>query len=179
MRKQEEWDPCHGIKMRYANPMDGGFATPTIASFLQLIPKGFTTAAYRSTDASVVVVVEGHGSSTIDGQTFHWKPKDIFVVPSWKWVSHAPDGDAVIPVIHRLAPRFPHIVLTQDWHPAGHISFASAHPGRAPFTTVPTPAGPQRLGRQQSRGEGQQQPARPERADRAPEDVRRTLFPDG
>ena len=96
MRKQDEWDPCHGLKLRYANPLDGGYATPTIASFLQLIPKGFATAAYRSTDASVVVVVEGEGTSTIDGQTFHWKPKDIFVVPSWKWVSHSPEADTVL-----------------------------------------------------------------------------------
>lgn len=56
-----------------------------------------------------------------------------------------PHGDEVIPVIHRLATRFPHIVLTQDWHPPGHISFASAHPGRAPLDTIPTPHGPQRL----------------------------------
>lgn len=42
------------------------------------------------------------------------------------------DGDAVIPVIHRIAPRFNHIFLTQDWHPPGHCSFASSHPeGRA------------------------------------------------
>jgi len=40
-----------------------------------------------------------------------------------------PEGDAVIPVVHRIAPRFQHIVLTQDWHPQRHISFASSHPG--------------------------------------------------
>lgn len=43
-----------------------------------------------------------------------------------------PDGDAVIPVIQRIAPRFEHILLTQDWHPPGHCSFASSYPaGRA------------------------------------------------
>lgn len=43
-----------------------------------------------------------------------------------------PDGDAVIPVIHRIASRFEHILLTQDWHPPGHCSFASSYPaGRA------------------------------------------------
>ncbi len=41
------------------------------------------------------------------------------------------DGDAVIDVIHRVAPRFEHIVLTQDWHPAGHSSFASSMRGRS------------------------------------------------
>jgi nicotinamidase/pyrazinamidase len=46
-----------------------------------------------------------------------------------------PDGDAVIPVINRLARRFAHVILTQDWHPPGHVSFASRH-GRAHFSTV-------------------------------------------
>jgi nicotinamidase/pyrazinamidase len=47
-----------------------------------------------------------------------------------------PQGDAVVPVINRLAPRFANIVLTQDWHPRGHLSFASAHPGKKPYDTV-------------------------------------------
>lgn len=40
-------------------------------------------------------------------------------------------GDSQIPLIHKIAPRFEHIVLTQDWHPAGHSSFASAHAGKS------------------------------------------------
>lgn len=47
-----------------------------------------------------------------------------------------PDGDAVVPVANRLAPRFPLVVATQDWHPAGHVSFASSHPGREPFDRI-------------------------------------------
>jgi nicotinamidase/pyrazinamidase len=43
------------------------------------------------------------------------------------------DGDAVAPVVNRLVPLFPVRVATQDWHPAGHVSFASAHPGKAPY----------------------------------------------
>ncbi len=46
------------------------------------------------------------------------------------------DGDAIVPVINRIAPRFANVVLTQDWHPADHISFAANHPGRAPFETI-------------------------------------------
>ena len=57
----------------------------------------------------------------------------------------APDGDAVVPVINRLLARFPHAVATQDWHPADHSSFASQHPGRAPFETVTLPYGEQVL----------------------------------
>jgi nicotinamidase/pyrazinamidase len=55
------------------------------------------------------------------------------------------DGDAVVPVINRLAERFDHLVLTQDWHPAGHSSFASSHPGAAPFETVTMSYGQQAL----------------------------------
>jgi nicotinamidase/pyrazinamidase len=47
-----------------------------------------------------------------------------------------PRGDEVVPVINALLPRFENVVLTQDWHPRGHASFASAHPGRKPFETV-------------------------------------------
>ncbi len=56
-----------------------------------------------------------------------------------------PDGDAVIPVIHRLAPKFEHIILTQDWHSPRHLSFASAHPGKHPFEQIQTSYGEQTL----------------------------------
>ena len=47
-----------------------------------------------------------------------------------------PKGDEVVPVINRLAAHFANIVLTQDWHPRGQISFASSHPGKKPFETI-------------------------------------------
>ena len=47
-----------------------------------------------------------------------------------------PLGDEVIAPIHRIAPRFEHIVLTQDWHPANHFSFATSHPGKQPYDSV-------------------------------------------
>lgn len=56
-----------------------------------------------------------------------------------------PDGDAVIGPINRLGALFGHVLLTQDWHPAGHVSFAASHPGRAPFDTVELPYGRQVL----------------------------------
>ncbi|MFQ3456179.1 bifunctional nicotinamidase/pyrazinamidase [Bradyrhizobium sp. UFLA01-814] len=55
------------------------------------------------------------------------------------------EGDAVVPVVNRLAGRFDHVVLTQDWHPAGHSSFATSHPGAAPFSEIAMPYGPQTL----------------------------------
>jgi nicotinamidase/pyrazinamidase len=56
-----------------------------------------------------------------------------------------PDGDAVIAPINRLAKAFRHVVLTQDWHPRGHASFASSHPSRQPFETTELHYGPQVL----------------------------------
>jgi nicotinamidase/pyrazinamidase len=55
------------------------------------------------------------------------------------------DGDAVVPVINRLAERFDHVVLTQDWHPAGHSSFATSHPGSVVFEAIDMPYGRQTL----------------------------------
>jgi nicotinamidase/pyrazinamidase len=55
------------------------------------------------------------------------------------------EGDEVVPVVNRLAERFEHVVLTQDWHPRGHSSFATSHPGRAPFESVDMSYGPQTL----------------------------------
>jgi len=54
-----------------------------------------------------------------------------------------PQGDEVVPVINRLAAQFAHVVLTQDWHPRGHLSFASSHPGTQPFQTIEVAYGPQ------------------------------------
>jgi nicotinamidase/pyrazinamidase len=56
-----------------------------------------------------------------------------------------PDGDAVIPIINRIAPAFRHVVITQDWHTKGHVSFASSHPGKQPFQTTSLPYGTQVL----------------------------------
>jgi nicotinamidase/pyrazinamidase len=56
-----------------------------------------------------------------------------------------PHGDAVIAPINRLARGFAHVVITQDWHPAGHISFATSHAGRTAFETIDVPYGRQVL----------------------------------
>jgi len=55
------------------------------------------------------------------------------------------DGDAIVPVINHIAPRFANVVLTQDWHPVDHVSFAANHPGRQPFETITLPYGEQVL----------------------------------
>ncbi len=55
------------------------------------------------------------------------------------------DADAVVPVVNCLLPRFSHAFATQDWHPPGHSSFASAHPGHKPYDTIEMPYGAQIL----------------------------------
>ena len=89
-------DAWHAYKMKYINPVNGGWAMPTMSTWMQLIPKGFKTASYRSTDSAVFTVVEGTGSSKIGGETFDWGPHDIFVAPSWIAHEHTASRDAVI-----------------------------------------------------------------------------------
>ena len=55
------------------------------------------------------------------------------------------EGDAIVPAINRLAQSFAHVILTQDWHPPGHTSFASSHPGKRPFDTIEVRYGAQIL----------------------------------
>lgn len=55
------------------------------------------------------------------------------------------EGDRVVPVINQLMGQFEHVVLTQDWHTANHSSFASQHPGKAPFDDIEMDYGSQRL----------------------------------
>lgn len=54
-------------------------------------------------------------------------------------------GDEIVPIVNRLIEGARHVILTQDWHPAGHSSFASSHPGKAPFEMVTMPYGEQTL----------------------------------
>src|SRR5207302_7162675 len=54
-------------------------------------------------------------------------------------------GDEIVPIINRIAPAFRNVVLTQDWHTPGHVSFASSHPGKKPFETIQLPYGTQVL----------------------------------
>jgi nicotinamidase/pyrazinamidase len=56
-----------------------------------------------------------------------------------------PRGDEIVPTVDRLAAKFAHVVLTQDWHPHGHLSFASSHPGAQPYETIEVSYGPQVL----------------------------------
>ncbi len=97
LRKAREWDPCHGLKMRYTNPITGNHAMATMGTFVQLLPRGFATTKYRSSDATVFAPIEGRGRSIIgDDFVVEWQKRDIFVVPSWKHVRHEAAEDAVL-----------------------------------------------------------------------------------
>jgi gentisate 1,2-dioxygenase len=89
-------DPYHGHKLRYVNPASGEFAMPTIATFVQLLPAGFASQPYRSTDGTVFVVVEGKGETRIGDTVFAWEPHDIFVVPSWMKHTHRAQSETVL-----------------------------------------------------------------------------------
>lgn len=87
LRKNDEWDPYAGIKLEYIDPTTGGSAMPTMSTFLQLLPKGFKTEAYRTTENTVFSPVEGLGR-IIAGEpgaekTIVWKARDIFAIPCW------------------------------------------------------------------------------------------------
>lgn len=97
MRRSEDLDPCLGLKTRYTNPLTGEDAMPTISAFMQLLPKNFSSAPYRQTDACVYSVVEGHGRTSVGEVNLDWGPKDAFVIPTWAEYQHfIGDEDAVL-----------------------------------------------------------------------------------
>jgi gentisate 1,2-dioxygenase len=96
MAKSDAPDSCHAHKLRYSNPATGGSPMQTIGAFAQWLPAGFATEEYYSTDSTVFVAVEGHGDSVIGDQTFSWKPRDVFVAPSWVAQRHLAAADAIL-----------------------------------------------------------------------------------
>jgi gentisate 1,2-dioxygenase len=93
---QDEPHPCWGHKLQYTNPVTGDWAIPTIGTFMQLLPAGFKGKPYRATDSTVYAVVEGRGRCIVDGQTFVFGPKDVFVCPSWMPYRLEADQEAVL-----------------------------------------------------------------------------------
>ena len=98
LKKTGDVDKRHGARVRYANPVNGGPVLPTMGANLALLPKGFKGEPYRSTDGTIFCVVEGSGTSVIDGKPFEWGVNDVFVVPPWKRYQHNVTGseDAVL-----------------------------------------------------------------------------------
>jgi len=88
----DEPHPCWGHKLQYTNPLTGESAIPTMASYMQLLPRGFHGKPYRSTDATVYAVVEGEGRCIVGETTMAFGPKDVFVCPSW--ISYRLEADS-------------------------------------------------------------------------------------
>lgn len=96
MRQAGRPDPHLGYLLRYLDPATGGWAMPTIATMLRLLPAGFCSAPYRSTDSMVFVAVEGGGTIDVAGARFDIAPRDVVVVPGWLIYTIRADGDLVL-----------------------------------------------------------------------------------
>jgi gentisate 1,2-dioxygenase len=96
LRRDEKPHAAHGTRLTYRNSVTGAYPTPTIAAFLQSLPRGFAGATVRSTDATIYCVVEGEGRTIVAGETLEWKPRDVFVTPSWAPVRHFAESDALL-----------------------------------------------------------------------------------
>ena len=97
------------------------------AAMASLFPRALWAAAIKPDDASALLVIDVQNC---------FLPGGSLAVK---------DGEQVVPVINRIAKNFANVVMTQDWHTSGHISFASSHAGKKPFETVDLPYGKQVL----------------------------------
>jgi gentisate 1,2-dioxygenase len=89
-------DKHHGARVRYANPVTGGWVMPTMGAHLALLPAGFSGEAYRATDGTIFVCVEGEGGTTIGAERFAWSAGDVFVAPAWMRYAHEADKESVL-----------------------------------------------------------------------------------
>jgi gentisate 1,2-dioxygenase len=96
LRRSQDPHPCWGFKLQYTNPVSGSWAMPTIGTFMQLLPSGFSGSEYRSTDSTVYAVVQGKGHCRIAGENLAFGPKDVFVCPSWMPYRLDAGGDCVL-----------------------------------------------------------------------------------
>jgi gentisate 1,2-dioxygenase len=96
LRKAGDNDKSHGVRVRYANPINGGPVLPTMGANLALLPQGFKGEKYRSTDGTIFVCTEGAGTTKVEDTVLEWGPNDVFVVPPWKRYSHQTTKDSVL-----------------------------------------------------------------------------------
>ena len=104
LTKAGEPDMHVGYLMRYVNPLDGGWAMPTMATMIRLLPKGFATRPYRSSDSIVFAVVEGEGYVDVAEKRFDFTARDIFTVPGWlPYTLHAQSDSVLFSYSDRVA----------------------------------------------------------------------------
>jgi gentisate 1,2-dioxygenase len=96
LSKAGEPHPSHGWRLRYTDPATGREPFPTMAAFMQRLPKGFAGRSCRSTDGAVHCVVEGKGSVDIGATHLEFAPHDVFVVPSWEVYRFSAATDCMI-----------------------------------------------------------------------------------
>lgn len=100
LERHEPIDPWDGVKLRYVNPLTGGWTMPTIGTFLQRLPAGFSGQGWRQTDGAVYSVVEGAGEVAITHGEQEWRyafgPRDHFVIPSWHTARLSSAGGCVL-----------------------------------------------------------------------------------
>ena len=103
LKKAGDIDKRHGARVRYANPITGGWALPTMGAHLALLPKGFKGEPYRSTDGTIFVCAEGAGTTKVGDKVLEWGQNDVFVVPPWTRYSHT-GGEGVGAVLDLRPP---------------------------------------------------------------------------
>lgn len=91
-----EPDPYDGYAVEYINPSNGKTANPTIAAWMQKLPKGFHSKAHRHTHSSIYHVFRGSGYTIIDGVRFDWSQGDYFVIPNWAAHEHVATEDSYL-----------------------------------------------------------------------------------
>ena len=94
--KGAEPDPHEATTLRYANPLDGGWAMPTMAAWIMHLKAGTSTAPMRSTDSMVVHVAEGKGEMQLGEERFSFAPKDTAAIPGWTWRSFSAAEDCFL-----------------------------------------------------------------------------------
>jgi gentisate 1,2-dioxygenase len=96
LAKNTALHPVHGAKLRYTNPATGGHVFPTMAAYMQLLPKGFDSSGYRCTDGAVYCVVEGRGAVVCGDERREFAPHDCFVIPPWQAHRFTAQSDCVL-----------------------------------------------------------------------------------
>ena len=89
-------DPHEAVSMRYSNPLDGGWAMPTMSAWMIHVPKGFTTRPIRSTDGIVMCLGEGSATVTTGEKSFDLSENDVVACPGWTWRSFKAMEDSFI-----------------------------------------------------------------------------------
>ena len=94
LASETDGSPHDGVILEYTNPRTGGPVMPTMACHIQLIRPGEHTLAHRHTSSVIYHVVEGSGSTVVDGQIINWEAKDVFCLPGWTFHEHINESNS-------------------------------------------------------------------------------------